>query len=65
MGDQATLCAMRSALCDSERTTDNNTMIQLIHLTKRFGRLAAVNDVTLEVPSGEIFGFLGPNGAAS
>lgn len=38
-------------------------MIQLIHLTKYFGRLAAVNDVTLEVSSGEIFGFLGPNGA--
>jgi ABC-2 type transport system ATP-binding protein len=38
-------------------------MIQLIHLTKRFGRLIAVNDVNLEVRPGEIFGFLGPNGA--
>jgi ABC-2 type transport system ATP-binding protein len=38
-------------------------MIRLIHVTKRFGRLTAVNDLTLEVSSGEIFGFLGPNGA--
>ncbi|MCK4389674.1 MAG: ABC transporter ATP-binding protein [Desulfobacterales bacterium] len=38
-------------------------MISLIHLTKRFGRLTAVNDVSLEIPTGEIFGFLGPNGA--
>ena len=38
-------------------------MIQLIHLTKHFGSLIAVDDVSLEVASGEIFGFLGPNGA--
>ena len=38
-------------------------MIQLIHLTKHYGKLAAVDDFDLEVPAGEIFGFLGPNGA--
>ncbi len=38
-------------------------MISLIHLTKQFGKLIAVNDVSLEISSGEIFGFLGPNGA--
>ncbi|MGH9866789.1 MAG: ABC transporter ATP-binding protein [Candidatus Polarisedimenticolia bacterium] len=32
-------------------------------LTKRFGALVAVNELDLEVESGEIFGFLGPNGA--
>lgn len=32
-------------------------------LTKDFGRLRAVDDITLEVRRGEIFGFLGPNGA--
>ena len=38
-------------------------MIQLIRLTKHYGKLAAVDGLDLEVPAGEIFGFLGPNGA--
>jgi ABC-2 type transport system ATP-binding protein len=38
-------------------------MIRLEHLTKRFGDLAAVNDLSLEIPPGEFFVFLGPNGA--
>ncbi len=33
------------------------------HLTKKFGELAAVNDVSFTVGDGEIFGLLGPNGA--
>jgi ABC-2 type transport system ATP-binding protein len=32
-------------------------------LTKRYGRLTAVDNLTLEVRPGEVFGFLGPNGA--
>jgi ABC-2 type transport system ATP-binding protein len=32
-------------------------------LTKRFGRLTAVDDLSIEVSAGEVFGFLGPNGA--
>jgi ABC-2 type transport system ATP-binding protein len=38
-------------------------MIQLEHLTKRFGSFIAVNDLCLNIAEGEIFGFLGPNGA--
>ena len=38
-------------------------MIQLNHLTKRFGRQLAVDDLTLTVPEGEIYGLLGHNGA--
>ncbi|MFB3904253.1 MAG: ATP-binding cassette domain-containing protein [Acidobacteriota bacterium] len=38
-------------------------MIQVEHLTKRFGLAAAVEDVSFEVQKGEILGFLGPNGA--
>ncbi|MGE5808111.1 MAG: ABC transporter ATP-binding protein [Nitrospirota bacterium] len=38
-------------------------MIKLINLTKKYGRLTAVNTVNLEVAAGEVFGFLGPNGA--
>jgi len=33
------------------------------HLTKRYGRLTAVDDLSLTVEAGEIFGFLGLNGA--
>jgi ABC-2 type transport system ATP-binding protein len=33
------------------------------HLSKRFGDLAAVDDVSFTVEAGETFGFLGPNGA--
>ena len=38
-------------------------MIQLEHLSKRFGAFTAVHDLNLNIAEGEIFGFLGPNGA--
>ena len=38
-------------------------MIKTLSLTKYFGKLCAVDALTLEVDAGEIFGFLGPNGA--
>jgi len=37
--------------------------IQVRHLTRRFGGFTAVDDVSFEVGKGEIFGFLGSNGA--
>jgi ABC-2 type transport system ATP-binding protein len=38
-------------------------MIEVQHLTKRYGDLTAVSDVSFSVPSGQILGFLGPNGS--
>ena len=38
-------------------------MIEVQHLTKRYGPVTAVNDVSFTVERGEILGFLGPNGA--
>src|SRR6185312_5567836 len=38
-------------------------MIEIEHLTKRFGHLTAVSDLSLTVGPGEVLGFLGPNGA--
>ena len=38
-------------------------MIELKNVTKRYGSLAAVDDVTFSVKAGESFSLLGPNGA--
>lgn len=38
-------------------------MVSLQHLTKVFGAQVAVDDLSFEVPAGQIVGFLGPNGA--
>jgi len=38
-------------------------IIEVENLTKKYGDLAAVNNVSFTVKPGEIFGFLGPNGA--
>jgi ABC-2 type transport system ATP-binding protein len=41
----------------------NDSAIEISHLKKVFGDLAAVDDVSFSVKKGEIFGLLGPNGA--
>src|SRR6187399_915707 len=41
----------------------SNSVIEVQHLTKRYGRVTAVHDVSFRVERGEILGFLGPNGA--
>lgn len=41
----------------------SETVIKTDKLTKRFGDFIAANDITFEVQKGEIFGFLGANGA--
>jgi ABC-2 type transport system ATP-binding protein len=38
-------------------------MIQVSHLSKRFGKTRAIDDISFEVARGEIVGFLGANGA--
>lgn len=38
-------------------------MLSIKNLNKRYGKFQAVSDLNLEVPEGEIFGFVGPNGA--
>jgi len=40
-----------------------STMIEAAKLTKRYGDRVALRDLDIEVPRGEIFGFLGHNGA--
>jgi gliding motility-associated transport system ATP-binding protein len=38
-------------------------VIEVQHLTKRYGPVTAVDDVSFKAERGEILGFLGPNGA--
>jgi len=38
-------------------------MLRIDAVSKRFGNLVAVDDLTIEVPDGEVRAFLGPNGA--
>lgn len=44
-------------------TFDKDYLLRAEHVTKRYGDLAAVDDVTLDIVPGEIFALLGPNGA--
>jgi ABC-2 type transport system ATP-binding protein len=39
------------------------TIIETRNLTHRYGKLTAVNDISLKIEQGGIFGFIGPNGA--
>ena len=47
----------------SAPTSAGDLIIKTEHLSRSFGNLQAVRDVSLEVRRGEIFGILGPNGA--
>ena len=38
-------------------------MLKLTHVSKRFGGLSVLHDVSFEVPAGKVFGLIGPNGA--
>jgi len=38
-------------------------MLKLSHVSKHFGGLAVLQDVSFEVPAGSVFGLIGPNGA--
>jgi ABC-type multidrug transport system ATPase subunit len=41
----------------------NQPLLQITQLKKHYGKVAAVEDISLEVYRGEVYGFLGPNGA--
>ncbi len=42
---------------------ENNVVLKIEHLTKQFGGLVAVNDVSMHLKQGEILGVIGANGA--
>ena len=48
--------------------SDSNKAMPLLsveNLTMRFGGLAAIDDLSLDVPAGKITGVIGPNGAGT
>jgi ABC-type multidrug transport system ATPase subunit len=45
------------------QAAQNGYVIETSALTKRYGDVVAVNELTLRVPRGGVFGFLGPNGS--
>ena len=38
-------------------------MLEIVNLVKKYGRVTALNDISLTIDQGSIFGFVGPNGA--
>lgn len=43
--------------------TPNGTILQIQNVSKHFGGLIAVSDVSFDLPAGQILGLIGPNGA--
>ena len=41
----------------------SNLSLQITNLTKKFGKLVALENISLDVKEGEVFGYIGPNGA--
>ena len=45
------------------RTLNEDPIIQIKNLRKKYGKVDAVSGITFNVESGKLFAFLGPNGA--
>ncbi|USZ73582.1 ABC transporter ATP-binding protein [Natronosalvus halobius] len=54
---------MTAKQTQSVTQADGETILTVENVTKRFGGLVAVDDVSFEVPEGQTLGLIGPNGA--
>ncbi len=60
-GDAPSMTALPEPPAPAAR--DDVPLLRIDHLTKRFGGLVAVDDLSFQVASGEIYAVIGPNGA--
>lgn len=61
-------CAKRAeipvgASIGKRKESDRMNIIETENLTKTYGDFTAVSNVSLHIPKGSVYGFLGPNGA--
>jgi ABC-2 type transport system ATP-binding protein len=61
IGMTATIVPAGALGVDGDRPSD--AAVSIRRLTKRYGDLFAVRDLTLDIPKGSVFGLIGPNGA--
>jgi ABC-2 type transport system ATP-binding protein len=54
---------MSTVPLDTQDPRDEQPVVRVTNLVKRYGSLAAVDDVSFSIREGEIFGIIGPNGA--
>jgi ABC-2 type transport system ATP-binding protein len=54
---------MNAATSAESHAPDRDVVIDVRHLTKKFGGRAVVRDLSMQVKRGQIYGFLGPNGS--
>ena len=54
---------MQKVQSATQEAQQANSILQTQSLTKRFGKLTAVDNLSISIDSGEMFGLVGPNGA--
>lgn len=57
------MLSKKRTLPKQSKDLDPEVILEIEHLTMRFGGLVAINDLSVQVRRGEIFGLIGPNGA--
>src|SRR4029453_11398999 len=62
-GNKSNTTWSQGVVCGQPPARQEQRMLEISRLTRRFGALTAVNDISFSAAPGEVLGFLGPNGA--